>query len=233
MSTLFRDRVSQRDHSSPRSTKIGKCCTVSLMAASSPSPFSLYIVYLFIGKFCLTYISMVWFPTLQTSVITHTRQICFRLISLRASGALRLEYTQALFSLPMSKLDEMSVGTVTHAITALSNTIQQSVSDRLAILFQSLALLISAYAIAFRYSWALTLVVSSAIVFVILGFSLTVPFLVRPSRVWTRQMRSMPRSPQKYSVLFGQCLPWVLSNHSSKSIPGGSRKHGNVACVCL
>ncbi|KAK4869316.1 hypothetical protein LT330_006316 [Penicillium expansum] len=99
--------------------------------------------------------------------------------SLRASGALRLEYTQALFSLPMSKIDEMSVGTVTHAITALSNTIQQSVSDRLAILFQSLALLIAAYAIAFRYSWALTLVVSSAIVFVILGFSLTMPFLVK------------------------------------------------------
>lgn len=130
---------------------------------SSVNQDSLYIVYLFIGKFCLTYISM----------------ICFRLTSLRASGALRLEYTQALFSLPMSKLDEMSVGTVTHAITALSNTIQQSVSDRLAILFQSLALLIAAYAIAFRYSWALTLVVSSAIVFVILGFSLTMPFLVK------------------------------------------------------
>ncbi|KAJ5593123.1 hypothetical protein N7537_010027 [Penicillium hordei] len=130
---------------------------------SSVNQNSLYIVYLFVGKFCLTYISM----------------ICFRLTSLRASGALRLEYTQALFSLPMSKLDEMSVGTVTHAITALSNTIQQSVSDRLAILFQSLALLIAAYAIAFRYSWALTLVVSSAIVFVIVGFSLTVPFLVK------------------------------------------------------
>ncbi|KAJ5520708.1 ABC transporter integral membrane type 1 [Penicillium fimorum] len=115
----------------------------------------------------------------QNSSVPNTRQICFRLTSLRASGALRLEYTQALFSLPVSKLDEMSVGTVTHAITALSNTIQQSVSDRLAILFQSLALLIAAYAIAFRYSWALTLVVSAAILFVVLGFSLTTPFLVK------------------------------------------------------
>ena len=105
--------------------------------------------------------------------------MCFRLTSLHASGALRLEYIQALFSLPMSRIDEISVGTVTNAITALSNTIQQSVSDRLAILFQSLALLIAAYAIAFRYSWALTLVVSSAIVFVVLVFSLTTPFLVK------------------------------------------------------
>ncbi|OQE91237.1 hypothetical protein PENNAL_c0010G10196 [Penicillium nalgiovense] len=145
---------------------------------SSVNQNSLYIVYLFIGKFCQTYISM----------------ICFRLISLRASGALRLEYTQALFSLPMSKLDEMSVGTVTHAITALSNTIQQSVSDRLAILFQSLALLISAYAIAFRYSWALTLVVSSAIVFVILGFSLTLPFLVKAQQ-------SVDKADEKHAAL--------------------------------
>ena len=81
--------------------------------------------------------------------------------------------------MPVSKLDEISVGTVTNAITAQSNTIQQSVSDRLAILFQSLALLISAYAIAFRYSWAMTLVVSSAILFVILCFCLTVPFMIK------------------------------------------------------
>ncbi|KAF9237483.1 hypothetical protein DTO013E5_10125 [Penicillium roqueforti] len=145
---------------------------------SSVNQDSLYIVYLFIGKFCLTYISM----------------ICFRLTSLRASGALRLEYTQALFSLPMSKLDEMSVGTVTHAITALSNTIQQSVSDRLAILFQSFALLVAAYAIAFRYSWALTLVVSAAIVFVVLGFSLTMPFLVKAQQ-------SVDKADEKHAAL--------------------------------
>ncbi|KAL4787136.1 P-loop containing nucleoside triphosphate hydrolase protein [Aspergillus varians] len=124
---------------------------------------SLYIVYLFIGKFALTYISMV----------------SFRLISLKASAALRLEYLESLFSLPISKIDEISSGTVTHAITSLSNQIQQSVSDRLAILFQSLALLVAAYAIAFRFSWALTLVVSAAILFVILGFSVTVPFFVK------------------------------------------------------
>ncbi|RAL01225.1 ABC transporter ATP-binding protein [Aspergillus ibericus CBS 121593] len=124
---------------------------------------SLYIVYLFIGKFVLTYISM----------------ICFRFISLRASAILRLEYAQALFAQPVSRLDEMTVGSVTNAITGLSNTIQQSVSDRLAVLFQAVALLISAYAIAFRYSWALTLVVSASILFVIVGYSLTVPFLIK------------------------------------------------------
>ncbi|KAL2817699.1 P-loop containing nucleoside triphosphate hydrolase protein [Aspergillus cavernicola] len=124
---------------------------------------SLYIVYFFIGKFVLTYVSMV----------------SFRLISLKASATLRLEYLESLFSLPMSKLDEISSGTVTHTITSLSNQIQQSISDKLALLLQSLALLVAAYAIAFRYSWALTLVVSAAILFVFLGFSVTVPFFVK------------------------------------------------------
>ncbi|KAL2868927.1 ABC transporter ATP-binding protein [Aspergillus lucknowensis] len=124
---------------------------------------SLYIVYLFIGKFVLTYVSMV----------------TFRLISLKASANLRLEYLESLFSLPISRMDEISSGTVTQAITSLSNQIQQSVSDRLVALFQSLALLVAAYAIAFRYSWALTLVVSSAIVFVLLGFSVTIPFFIK------------------------------------------------------
>ncbi|THC91109.1 hypothetical protein EYZ11_009423 [Aspergillus tanneri] len=109
----------------------------------------------------------------------HACVICFRLISLQASATLRLEYTVSLFSQPLSRLDEISSGTVTHAITSLSNQIQQSVSDRLATLFQALALLIAAYAIAFRYSWALTLVTSSAILFVVIGFSLTVPFLIK------------------------------------------------------
>ncbi|PLB46368.1 putative ABC multidrug transporter [Aspergillus steynii IBT 23096] len=124
---------------------------------------SLYILYLFIGKFVLTYIAM----------------FCFRLISLQASATLRLEYTTSLFSQPLSALDEISSGTVTHAITSLSNQIQQSISDKLATLFQAIALLIAAYAIAFRYSWALTLVVSSAILFVVIGFSITVPFIIK------------------------------------------------------
>ncbi|RDW84076.1 ABC transporter ATP-binding protein [Aspergillus mulundensis] len=133
---------------------------------STVSKNSLYLVYLFIGKFVLTYIYM----------------LSFRMVSLKASSSLRLSYMSSLFSQPVSKLDAISIGSVTNTITALSNTMQQSVSDRLAMLFQSIALLIAAYAIAFRYSWALTLVVSSAILFVVLAFGVTVPILVSGQR---------------------------------------------------
>lgn len=124
---------------------------------------SLVIFYLFIGKFVLTYISM----------------FTFRVLSLNISATMRLEYMQSLLHQPVSKLDEISVGTVANTITGLSNTIQQSVSDKLAQLFQALALLLAAYVIAFRYSWALTLVTSSAILFIVLAFCITVPILVK------------------------------------------------------
>jgi ATP-binding cassette subfamily B (MDR/TAP) protein 1 len=148
---------------------------------SSVSRSSLYIVYLFIAKFALSYAAMVGSkicPGISKTQLTF-HQICFRILSLYASAALRLEYTQSLFSMPLRKLDEISVGSVSNAITTQSNTIQQSISDRLALLFQSVALLVAAYAVAFRYSWSLTLVVSSAILFVVLCFWLTLPFLVK------------------------------------------------------
>lgn len=43
----------------------------------------------------------------------------------------------------------------------------------------STSLTIAAYAIAFRYSWALTLVTSSAILFVLVVYSITTPVIIK------------------------------------------------------
>ncbi|OJJ42146.1 hypothetical protein ASPZODRAFT_137457 [Penicilliopsis zonata CBS 506.65] len=151
--------------------------TTEAQFKASVSRLSLYIVYLFIAKFTLTYFSM----------------YCFRVISLRVSAALRLEYMNALFSQPISKLDQVSVGTVINAVTNLSNSIQQSISDKLATLFQSCALLIAAYIIAFKYSWALTLATSSSLVFLLIVTSLTLP-------VVTRIQRQVDKTDEKHSA---------------------------------
>ncbi|KAL4916432.1 hypothetical protein BDW62DRAFT_202762 [Aspergillus aurantiobrunneus] len=127
------------------------------------SAFRTFILYLFALKFVLTYIFM----------------MCFRFVSLQASSTLRLEHMHALFAQPVSKLDEMSPGTVINATVSSSNIIQQSISDRLATVLQTFTLLITAYAIAFHYSWSLTLVVSSAILFIAICMSITTPILVR------------------------------------------------------
>ncbi|KAJ5285408.1 hypothetical protein N7534_004364 [Penicillium rubens] len=145
---------------------------------ASISRLSLYIVYLFIAKFVLTYFSM----------------YCFRVTSLRVSAALRLEYMASLFAQPLSKLDQVSVGTVVNAITTSSNSIQQSISDKLAILFQSLALLIAAYIIAFKYSWALTLATSSAILFILFVCCLTLPAI-------SKIQQKVDKADEKHSAI--------------------------------
>ena len=86
---------------------------------------------------------------------------------------------RALFTQPVQKLDEISSGTVANTITSNSNTIQVSVSDRLHTLFQALALIIAAYAIAFRYSWALTLATSAGILFICIVYGITTPFVLK------------------------------------------------------
>ncbi|KIY02997.1 uncharacterized protein Z520_01463 [Fonsecaea multimorphosa CBS 102226] len=124
---------------------------------------SLYLVYLFLGKFVLTYIST----------------FCFRITGLRISARLRLFYLQSLFAQPIKKLDEVSSGTVANTITASSNIIQISISDKLHSLFMAVALIITAYVIAFRYSPLLTLVASSSMLFIVIVYSITTPFLLK------------------------------------------------------
>ncbi|RAK97348.1 ABC transporter ATP-binding protein [Aspergillus ibericus CBS 121593] len=150
---------------------------------SSVSRLSLYIVYLFIGKFTLTYFAM----------------YCFRVIGLRVSATLRQEYMRTLFAQPISRLDQVSVGTVTNTITTLSNSIQQSISDKLAILFQSLALLITAYIIAFKYSWALTLVTSAALLFILVVASVTLPLI-------TKAQQGVDKADEKHSSIAAEVL---------------------------
>ncbi|PGH27600.1 hypothetical protein AJ80_00613 [Polytolypa hystricis UAMH7299] len=120
---------------------------------------ALYIVYIFIGKFVLGYVSM----------------FSVRMSSIRISARLRLSYLRALFSQPISVLDTLPPGRSTTAITTSSNIIQAGISDKLAMLVQSLALVVGAYVIAFKYSWKLTLVSSSSIVFIILMYSALIP----------------------------------------------------------
>ncbi|EFQ96900.1 multidrug resistance protein 2 [Nannizzia gypsea CBS 118893] len=123
----------------------------------------LFIVYLFIGKFVLSYVSM----------------FCLRTSGIRISANLRLAYLKALFRQPVAYLDAMPVGRPTDTITASSNLIQAGISDRLAVLVQSAALVIAAYAVAFSRSWSLTLVSSSCLLFILLIYSMVIPFYLR------------------------------------------------------
>jgi ATP-binding cassette subfamily B (MDR/TAP) protein 1 len=139
---------------------------------------SLYIVYLFIGKFVLSYISMVRIHlNCETFTLTYS-QISIRISGLRLSAALRLAYLRALFAQPVSVIDTISPGKVSTRITTSSNTVQLAVSQHFAMLFQSFAFVIGLYVIAFIKSWLLTLVASASLPFILVVYgSLVPPFM--------------------------------------------------------
>ena len=124
---------------------------------------ALYIFCLFIGKFILGYIST----------------YAFRMSGIRISAAIRLAYLSSLFDLPVSVIDKLPAGTATDALTNIANTIQLAISDKLGLMIQGFSLVITAYIIAFIYSWRLTLVSSSVIVVVTVAWSTVTPTLLK------------------------------------------------------
>jgi ABC-type multidrug transport system fused ATPase/permease subunit len=75
---------------------------------------TLYIVYLFIGRWVLSYISM----------------LIFRMTGLRISAKLRTTYLKALFSLPVQIQDTFPSGQASNTITSTANVVQVGISDR-------------------------------------------------------------------------------------------------------
>ncbi|KAK2741114.1 hypothetical protein FQN57_005715 [Myotisia sp. PD_48] len=143
----------------------------------------LFIVYLFVGKFVLGYIS----------------SFCLRMTGIRISANLRLAYLRALFNQPVEYIDKVPIGQPTDTITTASNLIQAGISDRLGNLVQSLALVISAYTVAFTRSWSLTLVASSGLVLIVLIYALVVPF-------YFKILKSVEAVNERASAIAGEAM---------------------------
>ncbi|KAF1996643.1 leptomycin B resistance protein pmd1 [Amniculicola lignicola CBS 123094] len=126
-----------------------------------------YILYLFIAKFAMSYISM----------------LTIRISGLRMSAALRLAYLRATFAQPVSMVDRISPGIVSSRITTSSNTIQLGISQHFAMLFQAVSFTIALYVVAFIKAWLLTLVASASIPFIIMVYVPLVPPFIKVHKV--------------------------------------------------
>ncbi|CZT49091.1 probable leptomycin B resistance protein pmd1 [Rhynchosporium secalis] len=124
---------------------------------------TLYIVYLFIGRWVLSYFSM----------------YTFRIVGLRISAKLRLEYLKGLFALSVSALDTLPPGQAPNALTNTANTLQVGISEKLGMILQFTATLLTATIIAFIYSWNLTLVISSGLLVIALVYGIVVPIVIK------------------------------------------------------
>ncbi|KAM0287414.1 hypothetical protein ACHAQH_000364 [Verticillium albo-atrum] len=123
----------------------------------------LYMVYLFLARLCLTYIS----------------NLGFRMTSLRISAAIRLTYLRALFTLPISMLDMLPPGQTAAIITTTASILQNGISEKMGQFFSSIATVVAGFCIALSYNWMLTLATSTGLVFIAIVYMVTTPPVVR------------------------------------------------------
>ncbi|GKT59292.1 ABC transporter [Colletotrichum tofieldiae] len=124
---------------------------------------ALYITALFVGRWALNAIN----------------KFCFRMIGIRLSSAIRLHYLQSLFAQSIHVIDSMPPGAAATAITGTSAVLQIGISDRLGTFLQFNGTIWAALVIAFIWSWDLTLVTSSLILYILIVLAVVMPIIVK------------------------------------------------------
>ncbi|KAI9787255.1 MAG: GTPase-activating protein [Geoglossum umbratile] len=109
--------------------------------------YTLYFVYLAIGSFVTVYISTVGF----IYVGEHMTQ------------KIREQYLAAILRQNIAFFDKLGAGEITTRITADTNLIQDSVSEKVAVTLTALSMFVTAFVIGFVKYWKLTLILCSTV----------------------------------------------------------------------
>ncbi|KAI0172630.1 ABC transporter [Hypoxylon sp. FL1284] len=111
--------------------------------------------------------------------LSSINKFCFRMIGIRLSSAIRHHYLRSLLAQPIHAVDSMPAGAPATAITATSSTLQIGISDRLGTFLQFTATVIAAIIVAFIWSWSLTLVTSSLIIYILVVMAFALPTILK------------------------------------------------------
>lgn len=106
-------------------------------------------------------------------------QFAFRMTGVRITSAIRQDYFTALFSQSVHVLDSMPPGYATTIITTTGNTLQLGISEKLGVFVEYNATMIASIIVAFIYSWQLSLVTFTAVVFITFSVSLVLPYITK------------------------------------------------------
>ncbi|RAL63450.1 hypothetical protein DID88_003870 [Monilinia fructigena] len=117
------------------------------------------------------------------------------------STTTKAEFTSTInrLTLPIGVLDTLPSGQASNTITTTANVLQVGISEKLGSILQYLALLIAAVIIAFTYSWALTLVTSSVLVFISLIYGSVIPVIMKMTK-------DIEHADEKASGIAGEVL---------------------------
>ncbi|KAI1813242.1 P-loop containing nucleoside triphosphate hydrolase protein [Poronia punctata] len=147
---------------------------------------TLYLFILFLARFALAYLN----------------KFSYRMIGVRMSAAIRLDYLRCLFAQSIHVLDSMPPGAAAGTITTTANALQLGISEKLGTLIEYTSTMIAAIVIAFTYSWSQALVTSSVILFISLVLGILLPFIIRgTSRMTQAETKSSAIASEAFSAI--------------------------------
>jgi len=111
----------------------------------------------------------------------------------------------------------MPSGAAASTITATANTLQLGISEKLGVFLEFLATIISAIVIAFTYSWELTLVVSTMIIFIMVVISVLLPFILKGHNRMTKVGALPPLVPTSRPL--PQCDANMFARPNQRLLP--------------
>ncbi|KAF2667709.1 multidrug resistance protein 2 [Microthyrium microscopicum] len=166
---------------------------------------TLYMVYLGIARFFLSYISM----------------ITVRVSGLRISARLRLAYLRALFLQPVGSIDQVSAAAVANRLTTDSNTIESGISQQFALGIQAIAFTLGLYIVAFTKSAILTLVATCSVPVVLIAYGIAVPLMYK---LWGEAQVVKDQASMLAFEMFGSIRIIVAFGAGAKL----SARHGEI-----
>lgn len=106
-------------------------------------------------------------------------KFAFRMIGIRLSAAIRLHYLKSLFNQTVHVTDILPPGYAVGTITSTSNILQLGISEKLGVFVEYNSLIIASIIVSFTWSWELTLVTFSGVVFILLAVSIILPLVLK------------------------------------------------------
>lgn len=141
--------------------------TSTLLGGNNRTNQVLYMVYLGIAEFALTFLS--------TAGWQYTGR--------RIARKVRERYFEALLRQNVGFFDTFGTGKVTSHITGDMDKIQDSISEKVGLVLRTIATIIAAFVIGFVEHWALALILSSSLIAILLiGGSIAAPM-----KAWTEK----------------------------------------------
>ncbi|KIV84917.1 hypothetical protein PV11_00666 [Exophiala sideris] len=141
---------------------------------SDVDSFVLWFVYLFVGKFVVTYIAT---ATISISAIRTTRN-------------LRRAFLECTLRQEVWHFDKQTIGATATQVTTNGNRIQTGIAEKLVFTIQALAMFFASFVVALATQWKLALITMSVIpaIFLVIGgaIALDAPNEARITKIYSR-----------------------------------------------